>query len=161
MMLPRNEDVRRPRIDEFAKETPYFPAGWRWFAERWQWTDRETEVAQLWVIGQEEKRIARELSISAETVHTHLKSLYDKTNTHKRSEFMDKLAQRCPTCFRNDPKEERTPPELNFCTSPEKGMVIVYFSTSIPSESHADPSVPLGCAICSGSRPLREQRGWP
>lgn len=57
-------------------------------AEECGLTDREKEVAFFLARGLANDRIAAELYISVNTVRTHAKSIYQKTDLHSRQEFM-------------------------------------------------------------------------
>lgn len=54
-------------------------------------TPRETEILQLLAKGHTTKDIARECSISFDTVHTHLKNIYEKLRVHTRTEAVVKF----------------------------------------------------------------------
>ena len=86
------------------------PEGWRWLADHYHWSERETEVAQLMVAGLEGKMIAHELDVSEETVHTHVKSLYKKTRVRSQALFLGKLAMRCPLRLHRKVAEEDSDP---------------------------------------------------
>lgn len=49
-------------------------------------TERETDVIQLVAQGQSNKEIARTINISAETVKTHLKNIFEKLGVQQRSQ---------------------------------------------------------------------------
>ncbi len=55
-----------------------------------QLTDRETELLQLLTRGKSYKMIADELSISIQTVQSHIKNLYGKLQVHSRGEAVAK-----------------------------------------------------------------------
>lgn len=52
-------------------------------------TERETQVLLLLARGKTAGQVERELVISKDTVKTHVKHIYRKTNIHSRSELMD------------------------------------------------------------------------
>ena len=59
-------------------------------------TVRETEVLKTLARGFSQKMVAAELGISLETVHTHVKRIYEKLQVNSKSEavakaFKDKL----------------------------------------------------------------------
>ena len=49
-------------------------------------TEREADVIKLVARGQSNKEIAREMNISAETVKTHLKNMFEKLGVQQRSQ---------------------------------------------------------------------------
>jgi len=55
-----------------------------------QLTDREKEVLRLLVEGMSYKLIADKVCISYETVHTHIKNIYDKLHVNSKSEAVAK-----------------------------------------------------------------------
>ena len=55
---------------------------------RWPLTDRERDVGKLMLRGLSNESIARELGISPETVKTHVRSIFEKSGTHSRGEFL-------------------------------------------------------------------------
>ena len=54
-------------------------------------SDREREVAQLAAEGLRNKEIAQRLYISEETVKSHIRSIFNKTNIDRRSKLVDLL----------------------------------------------------------------------
>lgn len=56
-------------------------------------TDREIDVAVLLLAGYNSTDIAKILTISVNTVKTHLKNLYAKTDVHNRRELIELLNQ--------------------------------------------------------------------
>ena len=54
-------------------------------------TDREQEVARLAASGLRNKEIAQKLCISEETVKSHIRSIFSKTNIDRRSKLVDLL----------------------------------------------------------------------
>jgi DNA-binding CsgD family transcriptional regulator len=55
---------------------------------RWPLTVREGDVGKLMLRGLSTESIARELEISQETVKTHVHSIFKKSGTHSRAEFL-------------------------------------------------------------------------
>lgn len=53
-------------------------------------TKREREILEHLVAGSSYKMIADDLSISTETVHTHIKRIYEKLHVHSKSEAVAK-----------------------------------------------------------------------
>ncbi|MEA5019691.1 MAG: LuxR family transcriptional regulator [Gordonibacter sp.] len=53
------------------------------------WTAREQEIATLLAYGRTQPWIAERLSISENTVSTHVRHIYQKANVHNRQEFID------------------------------------------------------------------------
>jgi DNA-binding CsgD family transcriptional regulator len=58
---------------------------------RYKLSQRELEVLTLYALGYTQKRVASELFISPETVHTHIKNIYLKTNMCSRQKILDYL----------------------------------------------------------------------
>jgi len=56
--------------------------------ERFPLTEREFEVARLVVQGLSNEKIAHNMGISPETVKTHVRSIFEKSGTHSRTEFL-------------------------------------------------------------------------
>jgi len=56
--------------------------------ERWPLTQRELDVAKRIVRGLTNEAIARDVGISPETVKTHVRSIFEKSGTHSRAEFL-------------------------------------------------------------------------
>lgn len=54
-------------------------------------SEREREVAQLAAEGLRNKEIAQKLFISEETVKSHIRSIFNKTNIDRRSKLVDLL----------------------------------------------------------------------
>ncbi len=50
---------------------------------------REIEVLTLYALGHTQARVSEELQLSTNTVHTHIKRIYDKTDLHSRQEILD------------------------------------------------------------------------
>lgn len=61
--------------------------------QRFGLTGREIEVLTLYALGHTQARVSEELQLSQNTVHTHIKRIYDKTNLHSRQEILDYLAE--------------------------------------------------------------------
>jgi len=58
--------------------------------EHYGLTKRETEILEHLVAGSSYKMIAYDLNISIETVHTHIKRIYEKLQVHSKSEAVAK-----------------------------------------------------------------------
>ena len=56
--------------------------------ERWPLTHRECDVAKFIVRGLSNVAIGRQIGISPETVKTHVRSIFAKSGTHSRAEFL-------------------------------------------------------------------------
>lgn len=54
--------------------------------EQYNLSPRESEVFKLLVLGKKNDEIAEELYISLSTVKTHIRSIFDKTNSRNRIE---------------------------------------------------------------------------
>lgn len=50
---------------------------------------REVEVCTLYALGHTQQHISEELCLSTNTVHTHIKRIYKKTDLHSRQEILD------------------------------------------------------------------------
>lgn len=61
--------------------------------QRFGLTGREIEVLTLYALGHTQARVSEELSLSTNTVHTHIKRIYDKTDLHSRQEILDYIAE--------------------------------------------------------------------
>ena len=59
--------------------------------QMYELTDREQEVARLAAAGMRNKEIAAKLCISEETVKSHIRSIFSKTNIDRRSKLVDLL----------------------------------------------------------------------
>lgn len=59
--------------------------------QRFGLTGREVEVLTLYALGHTQARVSEELHLSQNTVHTHIKRIYDKTDLHSRQEILDYL----------------------------------------------------------------------
>ena len=57
--------------------------------EEWGFTQREGEIIELLVIGRTQPWIAENLSISENTVNTHVRRIYQKMGVHSRQELID------------------------------------------------------------------------
>ena len=73
-----------------AAQSRQAPAG---TAKLEQLTPREEEVLNLLAKGCVSKEIARQLSVSVETVNTHLKHIYEKLHVRSRTEAVIKYMQ--------------------------------------------------------------------
>lgn len=58
-------------------------------------SERETEVLALYALGHTQKRVAAELFITKDTVHAHVKHIYEKTGMHSRQEILDYMEEYC------------------------------------------------------------------
>lgn len=56
-------------------------------------TGREVEVLTLYALGHTQARVSEELQLSPNTVHTHIKRIYDKTDMHSRQEILDYIGE--------------------------------------------------------------------
>ena len=56
----------------------------------YQLTNREKEILSLLSEGNSHKMIAASLTISIETVRSHLKNIYDKLHVHSQTEALSK-----------------------------------------------------------------------
>ena len=61
--------------------------------QRFGLTGREIEVLTLYALGHTQARVSEELQLSPNTVHTHIKRIYDKTDLHSRQEILDYIAE--------------------------------------------------------------------
>lgn len=61
--------------------------------QRFGLTGREVEVLTLYALGHTQARVSEELQLSQNTVHTHIKRIYDKTDLHSRQEILDYIAE--------------------------------------------------------------------
>jgi DNA-binding CsgD family transcriptional regulator len=59
----------------------------------YRFTPTETEVANLVLAGLVSEAIATRLGVSVNTVRTHLRNMYEKTNTRRQPELMARLVQ--------------------------------------------------------------------
>lgn len=59
--------------------------------QRFGLTGREIEVLTLYALGHTQARVSEELHLSQNTVHTHIKRIYDKCDLHSRQEILDYL----------------------------------------------------------------------
>jgi DNA-binding CsgD family transcriptional regulator len=58
-------------------------------AQEYSLSPRETEVFTLWATGHGSKSIEEKLVVSAATVKTHLRHIYEKCGVHSRAEILD------------------------------------------------------------------------
>jgi DNA-binding NarL/FixJ family response regulator len=84
--VPMTGEVARKVIHSFRRD----PAG---AAKLEQLTPREEQVLDLLAKGFLSKEIARQLSVSVETVNTHLKHIYEKLHVRSRTEAVIKYMQ--------------------------------------------------------------------
>jgi len=75
------------RVAAHAGMVPVPPAS-LWLTDTFHLTRREVAVADLLVRGADPASIARALGISLDTVRTHLKHVYRKTNTHSQCDVV-------------------------------------------------------------------------
>jgi DNA-binding CsgD family transcriptional regulator len=130
MAKPKDDNVRPARSqDDAVLGIP--PEGWQYLTDRYGWSQREAEIAPRLAAGVADKHMARDFGISVETVHTHVKDLYRKTRIHGRARFAAKIRACYDRHLRGEDERSDPPPELNFCSSPELGMVIPFFSGSL------------------------------
>lgn len=61
--------------------------------QRFGLTGREVEVLTLYALGHTQARVSEELQLSTNTVHTHIKRIYDKTDLHSRQEILDYISE--------------------------------------------------------------------
>ena len=61
--------------------------------QRFGLTGREVEVLTLYALGHTQARVSEELQLSQNTVHTHIKRIYEKTDLHSRQEILDYIAE--------------------------------------------------------------------
>jgi DNA-binding CsgD family transcriptional regulator len=52
-------------------------------------TERETEILSLFALGYTQKKVANEVHLSTDTVHTYIKRIYKKTDFHSRNDILD------------------------------------------------------------------------
>jgi DNA-binding CsgD family transcriptional regulator len=52
-------------------------------------TEREVEILSLFALGYTQKKVANELCLSTDTVHTYVKRIYKKTDFHSRNDILD------------------------------------------------------------------------
>lgn len=61
------------------------------FLMKKEFTDRESEIASLLMMGKSYKTMAFELHVSENTIKTHVKNVYSKAGVHNRTELMNRL----------------------------------------------------------------------
>ena len=61
--------------------------------QRFGLTGREVEVLTLYALGHTQARVSEELQLSTNTVHTHIKRIYEKTDLHSRQEILDYISE--------------------------------------------------------------------
>src|ERR1019366_3734951 len=59
--------------------------------ERFKFTGRESAIAIHFAAGGDGRSAAESLGISYETIRSHLKHIYDKTDVHRRRDLVDLL----------------------------------------------------------------------
>ncbi len=64
--------------------------------QRFGLTGREVEVLTLYALGHTQARVSEELQLSQNTVHTHIKRIYEKTDLHSRQEILDYINEYGP-----------------------------------------------------------------
>jgi DNA-binding CsgD family transcriptional regulator len=79
-----------------AGTEPQPPAGdaYEVHARRWNLTNREADIAALAVKGWKNRRIAKELGISEQTVKNHLRTVYKKCGVSTRVELVNILSEK-------------------------------------------------------------------
>ena len=80
---PMSANIARMTLEFIAGGSPIS-------AEQYDLTDRENEILALLVKGHSYKMIGVALTISFETVKTHIKKIYDKLHVHNQSEAVAK-----------------------------------------------------------------------
>jgi DNA-binding CsgD family transcriptional regulator len=66
------------------------------FARQYALTVAQANVSELVLAGQPLKQIARSLNVSENTLRSHLKQIYQKTETHGQMELVHLHARICP-----------------------------------------------------------------
>ena len=61
--------------------------------QRFGLSGREVEVLTLYALGHTQAHVSEELQLSQNTVHTHIKRIYEKTDLHSRQEILDYIAE--------------------------------------------------------------------
>lgn len=82
---PMTPLIARKVLTEFAKNQPARSSG-----EDYNLSNREKDVLQLLVAGKSYKMIAGELNISYETVHSHIRRIYQKLQVNSVGEAVSK-----------------------------------------------------------------------
>jgi DNA-binding NarL/FixJ family response regulator len=82
---PMSRQIAR-RVVQFFQEIRQMPEPARLAPEMDTLTDREEQVLALLAKGHAYKEIAGLMSISFETVRTHVRTIYDKLHVHSRTE---------------------------------------------------------------------------
>lgn len=75
-----------------SRNREYSSSAWKIsddFAEVYKLTEREREVADLFLQGRSLKKVASLLVISPNTVQSHIKSVYRKLDIHSKDELID------------------------------------------------------------------------
>lgn len=80
------------RQADMSRNREYSSSAWKIsddFAEVYKLTEREREVADLFLQGRSLKKVASLLVISPNTVQSHIKSVYRKLDIHSKDELID------------------------------------------------------------------------
>ena len=77
------DDVRQVAMRRSAEE----------MGRQFMLSNREIEVLSLYALGHTQKRLAEELTVSQETIRTHIKRIYAKCGLHSRQELLDYLSR--------------------------------------------------------------------
>ncbi|MBI1805053.1 MAG: response regulator transcription factor [Ignavibacteria bacterium] len=80
---PMSASIARQVLNLVRQQSPISP-------DQFQLTDRENEILRCLVDGLSDKRIADKLFISPQTVHSHIKNIYEKLQVHSKSEAVSK-----------------------------------------------------------------------
>ncbi|MEC4272767.1 helix-turn-helix transcriptional regulator [Adlercreutzia sp. R25] len=64
----------------------------RAMGEQFLLSDREVDVLTYYALGYTQKKVAKELSITPATAHSHIKRIYGKCGMHSRQEILEYLA---------------------------------------------------------------------
>lgn len=82
---PMTPIIARKVLTQFAKVQPIKQQG-----ENYNLSNREKDVLELLVKGKSYKMIADELSVSYETVHSHIRKIYQKLQVNSVGEAVSK-----------------------------------------------------------------------
>ena len=66
------------------------------FARQYEFTTAQAKVSALVLAGQPLSRVAQSLNVSENTVRSHLKQIFQKTETHGQMELVHLHARVCP-----------------------------------------------------------------
>ncbi|MBI1808189.1 MAG: response regulator transcription factor [Ignavibacteria bacterium] len=80
---PMSASIARRVLNLVRQQSPASP-------EQFQLTDRELDILRCLVDGLSDKRMADKLFISPQTVHSHIKRIYQKLQVHSKSEAVSK-----------------------------------------------------------------------